>query len=813
MSLINFKLFREMAKRAQYGEPGDVSRMPLTIDKDDLRYLNQFETEYWAQAMVKRYEKLWDALVELHERREKIIKDEELNKKVEEYLRGYKVSIPNKIKEEIEKEGINIPLDEEEAKKQAKSFAFFYVKEETDLGHLQDKKENITLAPPGKRGRKLSKDLKSFSANLYLNSLYHKLERTRGFKHFEDKMHDLSGVGEYGYDLSHPFTAKEGHKSKKVTAGAEFEAFLNLESWKKAVDRFLHHSSHGHFGIRTKSLLGDEIKWMEVKSSVGKLLKDPTYDWIFEESKKKLMEARLKEAKNTEQYKNVSKKDLRDQIEKQVESELKAKLIEVIKRGELHAPFVPGVDDSDRYYSISPEGDIIYPNLMLPHVNKSGKWKPLLNPSKYLKRIDPVENTLEGPNYNPEHKKALEDKKDILEKATGKSQKVFHDYENGLLHSIYSSFNVGYDDMHWGSNDNKISFGPMANQRVRSSSYLDPESKGSHVFDRLVSSFNSKNVVPEFEFAVMKCSKSDSCGGAQEHIREPFLRDPEVRRSACVALLMQTKESLGDPQLNQEPDEKGFNRGWFQWATTKFSSWMQNPSRPPLSADHGEGYTRRRGGGLRNISQNKDDGSQYDPGDDEGVSSISSPGRRGRGDKVFGTIVTSIKDIRAKAQERLNDRRKNDTSDSGVAKDDTSAKSNLRDALNNAIKDNKFFQELEKVLPGIVGPEEAARLIKQWQPEGDEDTINYRQILQNLANLNIIDRPPASPAPVSPVTKPVAVPTKPSPLLSRVKKGGSSPLMSRVKKLADDENKEDTLEWTKLSINERINYFKGLLKS
>lgn len=813
MSLINFSTFKEHAKRAQFGRTGDVSRMPLTIDKDDLRYLNQFETEFWAQAIVKRYEKLWDALVSLHEKRLKIIEDEKLNRRVEEYLRGYKSDIPNKIKDEVEKEGIKIPLDEDEAKEQAKSFAFYYVKEETDLGHLQDRKEEIKISPSTGRGRK-PKDhkIQSFNVNLYLNSLYHKLERTRGLKHFDDKMHDLSGVGEYGYDLSHPTVTKEGSKSKRTTVGTEFEALLNLESWKKAVDKFLHHSSHGHFGIRTKGFLGNEVKWMEVKSHGSRVLKDPTYQWIFEESKKKLMDSKLKEAYGSEEYKNLSKKGIKETIEEQVEEELKIKLAEVIKRGELHAPFVPGVDDNERYYKIDDDGEIIAPNLMLPHINEDGKWKPLLNPSRYLKRLSPTMNTIEGPDQNPDHVEGLKNKKDVLEKATGKAQKLFHDYENDLLHSIWTSFNVSYGDMHWGKNNSLSSFGPHIGQNVRSSNYLDPSSsQGKSVWNNLVSSFNERNVVPEFEAAIVKCSKSSSCGGAPEEIRTPFLRDLDVRYSACVALLMQTKEGLGDTKLNQEPDEKGFNWGWFEWASNKFSSWMQYPSSPPLSTSHGEGHTRRKRSVVRSIAQSNDDGSQYDPG--EGENSFSSV-KRGRGDKIFGTITTSIKDVREKALKRLNDRKRNDASKSRSSNQD-SAGGNLRKTLEASIQDNKFFQELERILPGIVGKEEADRLVKQWQPEGDE-TIDYKRILQNLANLNVISaEAPKAPPSISPVVKPTIPSTAvKAPLASRLKSsGGTSPLLSRIKKSNEEEPKPEALEWTTLSINERVEHFKHLLRS
>ena len=63
------RTYHEMAMPGVGEFTGDVIKRPISIDKDDINFLEQFPRPLWNSALHQRYEMLHDAILNLHDKR------------------------------------------------------------------------------------------------------------------------------------------------------------------------------------------------------------------------------------------------------------------------------------------------------------------------------------------------------------------------------------------------------------------------------------------------------------------------------------------------------------------------------------------------------------------------------------------------------------------------------------------------------------------------------------------------------------------------------------------------------------------------
>ena len=133
---------RKIDEMALYG---DVSRMPINIDKDDIEFLKQFPHQYWPEAMHQRYQYLFKALKKQHETRKALGWDELEDAIIAAMKSGdfsHLESLEEPLaldKEEIEKIKNNYDpnsvatLADDEVEKLADKIAWEHIKKSTDF--------------------------------------------------------------------------------------------------------------------------------------------------------------------------------------------------------------------------------------------------------------------------------------------------------------------------------------------------------------------------------------------------------------------------------------------------------------------------------------------------------------------------------------------------------------------------------------------------------------------------------------------------------------------------------------------------------
>lgn len=777
MSLLNFQTYLEMSRRS-LGVDSDTSRFPAGIDKDDIRYLKQFDVTDWPTAKVKRYEKLWEAIKDLHKRRKEELKSSGLQDKIENYLRSNgeenKDDLPKEVIDEIEKEGVLGNIQEKDFEKQAHSFAFYYVKEK--INDIDEEKYKIRIG-----------STPYLNKNFYLNTLYHKLEKTRGEEHVEEFLKGT--LGKIGHDLTHPVEDEVDGKKRKRTRGLDYEVFSNKNAWRRMLIDFLQHSSHGHFG-KPLIIPGKKVEWRPASDMTSRgsgNIKDPTFEWMYEPAVKKQEKLMLLEKKKDSSARSLTKEE-----KEEAREIVNKKFIELINSKKLHAPFIKDVPNETRFYKtkgeVDKKGNLIVdaPDLLIPHIEQEdGSWSPILNPSSYLKEIKPHTTEKDSDSglstlvVNPDHSKGVEQKKQSLKSYTGVDQPIHHSDE--ISHPVWDKYDVTHpEQMHLGDPTGVKTFGLKANQSNPSKTFWDPSGKGKLVKQALENSANSNNgIIPEFDIVVRR----GQGGGSNSSLKDIFKKDIDLRKAASNELYLTALSDLGNPQLdpNQPLNKKGFRDGWMDWANTKFSSWLQYPGKPPLSIQGYDGYTRKKGYITTSGAVDSETGNQDL---DAGQTVNKDSGVRQRGDKIHTPFSKmdrkQLEDEYKKTVQKYMDL-------------DKEQSSSLSSAIKKAHERGDLLKELEKILPKLVGQEKAQEYINNWK---EEDNLDHNVVLRTLGlatqeiqrkkSVDIVSQKPTIKKPVS------------SPLLSRVKKPvGKTP------------EEEISQEW---SLSEKVSYYKNKLK-
>ncbi len=555
MPLISYKLFLEMASRGRGAIQGDLSKFPLNYEDDDLKFLNQFDMKYYAQASEQRFDMLHDALKKLHDKRLDIIKNgdekkgipKDFDKEIKNFLlTGESKNLSQEDQRKIRNyrklpitpatmRGMRDKFDDNVAEI-AKEDAFEIVKQKTE------NLKALELDPPA--AKFLLKGSK-ITAIPYLNRLYHRLERTRGEAHIgiddngvlSDSEHSVGSLGKYGYDLSHPRTEHdpESDSKKHYTRGM---SWVGSDVWDRSIKEYIKHSSHGHFGVHPRVLSSGfsddvEIKWLPMDGKNGRpKIEDPTYDWMLEDEIDRQTLA-MKELLDGSRPKKVEiktgslddrvpiahgKKQRKERFDKALTNDQKKEVKKIateivnnkVRSGEVSAPSVPGVDSKERKFEITSGktafGGLISPFVYLPHEYIDEKWIPLLNPSTYLKKVkDEAKNTQ------------------------------------------YKLDDTNRMGSHFGDTTDSKNVGISPNKNVPSKNYLDPNDPAN---DIVVKKFE-KEIIPdgeirkEFEQGVRNCL-TGNCGGANRGVKDAILRNPSTFEGLVNDVIIAAYNQLGE---------------------------------------------------------------------------------------------------------------------------------------------------------------------------------------------------------------------------------------------------------------------------
>jgi len=661
MPLVSYKLFLEMARRGKGAYVGDMSKIPLNYDTDDLSFLKQFPTALWSRASEKRFEMLHDALEEMHSKRLDIIKNgdekkgipKDFDKEIKKFLLSNE---SKKLSEEVHTtvDGkLVLPLsDDAKAEAIAEDDAFEIVKQETenlkDLG-LDPKVVNFVM---NKSPTTKSKKLVTIKAIPYLNRLYHRLERTRGEKHIagSENENDGAGIGKYGYDLSHPQKTKSSDGSiKKFTRG---KTWVGPNAWERSIKDYIVHSSHGHFGTHPRVLSADfsddiEIKWLPMDGKDGRpKIYDPTYDWMIEDKEK-----RLKFLNDTEEKKLTPK-----EIEERAVAEINLE----ISSGKVFAPDVPDIEKDKRKFYINDKGKVISPFAYLPHEQINGQWEPLLNPSTYL-----------------------ETKRDD----NGKRSYELHD--------------IGHTGTHFGPTTNIKTVGINPNKNAQSRGYADTDvASNMHLKNNFDELLDNKGQIQDFIRGIRLCLKGN-CGGASYVVKTMLLNNNIEDLHNLV--YEKAIESLSDDSTLFD------NKGRMNFARNIVSNYLQK-------AVHDQPPRRLRKGTSSTLSFSSIDGSSdIDPGTRGNIGTDAAIGRGGRIHPNITNIEDYLNRLKAAAEAAAS------VASSNQKTNATSA-DKLNKIIKSTLTKQEFFDSIEDILISDAGntQEKASELIKGWIETGTD---------------------------------------------------------------------------------------------
>jgi hypothetical protein len=631
MALISYKIYLEMAQMGRGEYHGDVSKNTLNFDEDDLDFLNQFDHQFWPAAIAQRWDLFHDALKKLHDIRKSKIQEGRLVEKIENFLRtGSPSDLPEKLIERLKSDHGPIPVDmnsksqfrnisstipvpdspdaadreratndrerDIERKKLkiirhiAEDEAFEYIKPQTEnLKSLGlDEEVQFSLRHPGKRGRTSDTNTTKVKAKPFLNRMYHRLERTEGEPHTEES--ENTGVGRYGYDLSHPKEQISGGETRKLARGTNW---VGAGQWVGDIRKYLQHSSHGHFGSHPDE---HSASWKPItlstnSNSIPTYLEDPTYDWLLEiEAKKqekiikKTMYEELQRAAIASGDKNKIKvPELTKQQEKEAKKAAENVLKSKIEEEGLYAPPVDGVDIEERKYKIV-NGEVVKPIVYLPFDEND---KLLLKPSTYLKTIKKEIIDKEGNKVaNPKYADALKKSKQIWGAQKRPEIPVMMPTDpNDKLHGT----------------EGIRTFAPTLNKNARGQSFINHlTDRGQKIMEMYLPKKNisyagrTVEVIPALYYGILYCLNSSQCaGGAPARLRNLLKsRLLDVHNFIFTQLLSNLGSVKKWGQQGMEPGEPGYNNLVY-WAKDRTTDIIQNIPRTSWG-EGGEG-TRRQG--------------------------------------------------------------------------------------------------------------------------------------------------------------------------------------------------------------------------
>lgn len=790
MSLISFKVYSEMARKGQAkisrgveGEDvGDMSRIPLNYDSDDLSFLRQFDEKDWKRAQVLRWDKFHDILVKLHKMRLEIMKSMDLEKKIFDFLKtGTSVGLEKEYADKLRKEYGSIPLrnyDDSELEQKAHDESFEIVKNKTE--NLKELGLDPTEVDFDVSHGKTKADSKKrvIKAHPYFHRMYHKLERTRGEPHIPGS--DNEGVGKYGYDLGYATSAtKDGEKIKK-TRGLNW---VGEPAHRESIENFLKHASHGHFG---KSGKENWAEWIPTK------IKDPTYDWLLSDLQKEYV-AKIE--------------GMTPEKRKEAESAAEEFLNSEVKAGKIFAPMVKGIPKEERMFKIDEKGKIIKPFVYLPAetiVDKNGTERkvPILSPSHYL---------IKARKGDSEYDELLE-----------KEIKRWHDGARPNL-SVWKRMEAPDEtSLSLKSKNDTKTVGINPNHNQKSATFVDPKSiAGQEILRthlKLVDNFGThqtgslSGVVPEFIRGITSCLRKSTCGGAPFILRKAVLQElGAVHNLAYMAAL----KDLGNKQFETE-------KGRIGWANTYISSFLQNPRKNGL--DNISYGTRRTPGARTGETGQTDAGGDIQHSDSDRLRHLNAADQsiRRPGDKKFDVslgkraelIKNFAKQIVDDAEQIKKDQqspilRANIESKPGDEETARWSAEKLTALFSLASKKDDFYKNLEDMLSTVEGKAQAKERIKSWI---DSDTDPSDAIAQ-IREMDIFKdaTPSASPSNIESKPKPL-----PRPQIGRVAGGGlaaRAAALRQPKPQDDPQDDEQKVDWVNgFSIYEKVQYYKNKLK-
>lgn len=569
----DFAHINEMATRFH-----QLNSKPANIDEEDIEFLNQFPHDYWVKAKKARYDMLYQAVKNLHNKRQKEFNQGKIKKQIIDAMNSGNWNDLNEI---VPEKNVNwlkhksASLNKKEKETEAERLSHNYVKNLTP--HIEDSNEEIPFVLKGSSDKTVGRKPVTFMAKPFLNRLYHKLETTHGHPFHKDS--GLKGVGKYGFDMAEPLDADgKGNVKTDSTSGMKFPTENQIRN--RMVD-FFNLNSHRIFGN-----LPDNAEW----NIVPGISDTWSVNYIKDQIQKRI-ESQLRLSGKV--YEKES--DLR----KESVELAKEKIIEMAEKGELKGPPIPGKfpDGIPIKYE---GGKLINPPLYLPTVMKDIKTRdeqgnittvkkavPIVNPAHYFRELgsqasDYVTDSEGKKQYDPNTGDPIYNvPQDQLRGHEGKFVHVHDDDFVKKKHRATGAIDFNSDteqsmpitkgDPEWQDAWNKV----FEDQKkvLISPSGKKVKTTGAGFYEDIID-------------GIQRCLRSGVCGGATHHELDMIRNNIEDFHQI---VLMKMLNNLGDPKLETSKGRKDF-------AYTKISTLMQKDQ------GGGGGSRRRRNKIMRTTS-------------------------------------------------------------------------------------------------------------------------------------------------------------------------------------------------------------------
>lgn len=625
----HFKNIFEMAHRFH-----QMNSMPANIDEDDIQFLNQFPHDYWVKAKQARYQMLFNAVKQLHQKRNDEYGQAEIKQKIISAIESGEFNdvrniVPDRNIDWLKK--IGPKMSSKERENEAEKLSHDYVKEKTP--HINEPEGEVPFVLKGSSDKTATRKPVTFMAKPFLNRLYHKLETTPGQPHHPES--GLTGTGKYGFDMAEPMDSRtikshdeDGDETNVTvpnsTAGMKFPTDTQIRD--RMIDYF-NLNAHRMFGE-----LPNDAEWKPVPG-----IQDTwSINYIKEQLQKKI-EAQLRVS--GEKFEKES--DLR----KKATELVKHHILQMAESGQLKGPPIPGQFPDGIPIEIK-GGKLINPPLYLPYQMKDIKIKdkdgikvikkavPIVKPAHFFRELGSHESDYEHElddagqptnkrKYNPETGDPVYTVPQ--DKLRGHEHQFVHVGDDEFIKKKHRAagaidFNADTEQvMHMTKGDpgwqeawDKI-FGDQQKVELDNGRSV-PTNSESGFYKDIIDGIN-------------QCFNSGHCGGATHHEIEILKNNIEDFHQIVVIKML---NNMANPQLYTEEGRKAF-------AYNKVSSIMQK--------DQGNGGGSRRKRNLTQDSRNTSfsAGGEKNIEDDlmsklaGGTGKILGRKKRGKGDRQFDT--------------------------------------------------------------------------------------------------------------------------------------------------------------------------------
>jgi len=553
-------VYHEMARPGVGDNMGDVIKQPISIDKEDIAFLNQFPPKFWRAAFHQRYQMLHDSLMQLHKKRMDMGVKELENKIKNAMMAGWQgdssgwdnleglmsPDVLNRLRHTFNPQYINsFGKNNEEItraiKDEANKEAFEEIKSKTD--GIEESPDPIEFKFTNK----------SYYAKPYLNRLYHKLERTEGEEHHPSAGLQDFGIthGQYGYDFAFPKKSEIEGKEKRSARGVG--SWPSTHTVNAAVNDLWNLNQHHVFGDLK---IPDGAIWKKVVGENGKPFKDYHLWNQVEEKYYKRFESQL--AKDITQNFGTTSDRTKEARRLAHEATLKD-----AEEGKLKSPPVPGIDEESRKVRVV-GGKVQLPDVYLPHIktkvktkNDAGQivdvddWVPVMNPVHFFRELGKEETDYK---HDEQGKRTGEYDLDAL-----KDRMTGHPDSSGV--KPY----VRVDPKEYKKS------GDMGHQAA-ASFHLNQNSKGRYFISRgdpkyaeayqkvfgdmdLRRDASGAELYKDFRAGIVRCAGGNRCGGAGSTERLAILQNIGGIHNIIVAHAM---NNLGNPKLHDERGRAAF---------------------------------------------------------------------------------------------------------------------------------------------------------------------------------------------------------------------------------------------------------------